>query len=398
MFSYAKNKNKALGGLAVCSRLMIVALILGVIGGCGASSPYYANSGSPDDVFSTQAEPQFTMFFIGDTGSPAAYPPEPNLVTLQHHLDTAGENSAVVFLGDNIYSYGLLPQNHPNRVETERRMDAQIKIVEDYPGQAIFIPGNHDWNDDRPKGLEAIKRQQKYIENRLGDMGFMPDDGCPGPVEVRLDSVNTLLVLDTEWWLYPHEKPRLEQCANGSKEQFVQAVDSLVQQNKDRNLFVAGHHPIYTNGKHGGYFPATDHLFPLLDISPLLYIPLPIYGSINPLYRKYQGYLQDVASGPYSKLRNELIKTFKAHPRLVYAGGHDHSLQHHPIGKQHYIVSGAGTVENYVRKGKSAAFAYSHKGFARIDRYANEVVLSFWIPQRNQKMGRMVYQTVLFKN
>lgn len=381
--------------------LMLAALIL-TTAGCGASSPYYKHAEERPDYRATELpapDNQFTLFLIGDTGDPSTEPLEPNLAALRRQLEEAGKHSAVVFMGDNIYTHGLLPEGHPERGDSERRIDTQLHILKGYPGRAFFIPGNHDWNNSEPNGLESILRQQNYIESESGGrIFFLPDNGCPGPVEVTLDSSNTLLLLDTSWWLYPHEKPGPDACSAGSEGLFIQAVDSLVRQNLDRNLFIAAHHPIFSNGTHGGYSPFTDHVFPLLRVHDALYIPLPVIGSAVPLYRKFVGYPQDLPYKDYKRLREQLIRIFQQHPRLTYASGHDHSLQYHPVDGRHYIISGSGTVESYVRRGKTAAFAYKHKGFARIDINETGVVLSFWTPEDDNPQGKPVYRRVLYTN
>lgn len=379
-------------------RAIVLALLaVFVAAGCSTTDPYYRYTGvNPAQPSPAAAEPLFTLFLIGDSGSPTADPLEPNLRVLRHHLQAAGEHSAVVFLGDNIYSYGLRPEGHPERALSEQRINTQLSILEAYSGQAYFIPGNHDWNDDEPGGLEAIVRQQRYIEQRLGDAAFAPDEGCPGPVEVPLGEAGTLLMIDTEWWLYPHDKPGPETCRYGTRPEMTAALDSLVQAHADRPLMVAGHHPLYSNGTHAGYFPATDHLFPLLDYSPVLYIPLPVIGSINPLYRRHVGYLQDLAGGEYRALREGLETVFRKHPRLLYASGHDHSLQYHRVGNIRQVLAGSGTVKSYARPGKTADFVYTHEGFARLDFYPDRALLTFWTPEGADERGRQVYGRELF--
>jgi hypothetical protein len=41
-------------------------------------------------------------------------------------------------------------------------------------------------------------------------------------------------------------------------------------------------------------------------------------------------------------LREALLERFGGYEGLVYAAGHDHSLQYHPAGGHHYLVSGSG--------------------------------------------------------
>jgi len=367
---------------------------------CGASTPYYQNDGDQPKATSNKINADstnFTLFFIGDTGAPLADPLEPSLQILQYQLNKAGEQSAVIFLGDNIYNNGLRPQGHPKRAQSERRINTQLQVFQNYKGKAIFIPGNHDWNNGRKNGLQAIQRQEAYIESAAtGNAFFLPNNGCPGPVEVQLGSSSVLLILDTEWWLYGHQKPGLQECEPGSKETVVQAVDSLVTQHKDRQIFVVGHHPMYSNGNHGGYFSWKKHLFPLQEIHPALYVPLPGFGSILPLYRKTVGFHQDITGKQYRQLQEQLTRIFEQAPNLTYTSGHDHSMQYHHINDQHYIISGSGTVKDYVRRGKSAGFAYQHKGFARIDIWQHKTVLSFWIPDDNRPKGKVVFRKILY--
>ncbi|MDA0714236.1 MAG: hypothetical protein O2867_09045 [Bacteroidetes bacterium] len=59
-------------------------------------------------------------------------------------------------------------------------------------------------------------------------------------------------------------------------------------------MVVVGHHPLKSNGEHGGRFTLKDHIFPLTAKFPNAYIPLPGLGSIYPLYRSMLGDKQDI--------------------------------------------------------------------------------------------------------
>ena len=39
------------------------------------------------------------------------------------------------------------------------------RIVKDFKGNTIFIPGNHDWYSN---GLKGLKRQEKYVTKTYG--------------------------------------------------------------------------------------------------------------------------------------------------------------------------------------------------------------------------------------
>ena len=97
----------------------------------------------PFSSIAFQANPPiYSVYLIGDAGEPYE---NPVLTLLKKELDMAGENAAVIFLGDNIYPKGMPPEDHPLRAEAELAIDGQINAVKDFAGKKVFIPGNHDW-------------------------------------------------------------------------------------------------------------------------------------------------------------------------------------------------------------------------------------------------------------
>ncbi|MFV1884039.1 MAG: hypothetical protein ACMZ7B_06105 [Balneola sp.] len=78
----------------------------------------------------------YQMFLIGDAGGAPLDRKEPALNLFKSFLDEAPEKSAAVFLGDNIYTYGLPDSAHPNRAVAEAKINAQLETVKnfgDYP-------------------------------------------------------------------------------------------------------------------------------------------------------------------------------------------------------------------------------------------------------------------------
>ena len=71
-----------------------------------------------------------------------------------------------------------------------------------------FIPGNHDWNFSSEGGLEAVIRQENFVEAYLQNLNvFLPSRGCPGPFPVFAGDKLVIILLDSEWWLTKHERP-----------------------------------------------------------------------------------------------------------------------------------------------------------------------------------------------
>jgi hypothetical protein len=107
----------------------------------------------------------------------------------------AGAKSTTIYLGDNIYEYGMPREGAYDRKASEERMIGQLDALRGYAGEKYMIPGNHDWKQGLSGGVEQVNREQAFVENFLtsdsasfaytGDF-FIPRNACPGPFEVRV--------------------------------------------------------------------------------------------------------------------------------------------------------------------------------------------------------------------
>ncbi|MDB5012946.1 MAG: Calcineurin-like phosphoesterase, partial [Daejeonella sp.] len=271
----------------------------------------------------------YEVFLIGDTGSIARSKPDQVMETLCAHLNPEQE-SAVVFLGDNIYPRGLPPKENLLRSDAECALKAHKKALENYHGKVVFITGNHDWNKGRKDGYEYALRQEKYLEKLFNKNVLLPSKGCPGPKEININEKLTLILINTQWWLQPGFRPIGKQCGCrvSSEEEFFEHLIKILDENKGKHIIVAGHAPVYSYAIHGGRYKFSHHIFPLTIYKKKAYIPLPIIGSLLPLYRKFFGAKEDIAHPRYRHLRHKLKDIFKNYPGLIYAAGHEHNLQH----------------------------------------------------------------------
>jgi hypothetical protein len=379
-------------------------LLLIIFASCSTSQTYINTEDGNPLNFTPPEESDlvYQVFLIGDAGSPSLDVQEPALKLFQQKLEEGGERSAAVFLGDNIYLYGLPDSTHPRRAFYEQRINEQLKTVENYPGRVVFIPGNHDWDDGRPNGLETVKRQERYVESYLNRGNtFVPDNGFPGPVSIKLLDDNDdprlredirLIVLDTQWWLHKYDKAYGN---TGDYELFdagdvLIELDDILKKQRNDNLIIAAHHPLKTNGNHGGYLPPSTHLKP------------PVFGSLYYLYRRVFGLPQDVHHHQYAKMVDALENLFDAYELedLIYASGHAHSLQYHKEEgtriNHHYLISGAGSKENWVASGRGSEFIYSGNGFMTVKYYGDgSVWMEAWAPQDDGSEGTMLYRNQL---
>jgi len=357
-----------------------------------SQKPFYADSEKEWNQRKTpKTPPVYSVFLIGDAGEPDFTKPSA-LKILEGHLKYADSNSIVVFLGDNIYPAGLPDSSAKDRDGAEGKINAQLDILKSFKGKVVFVPGNHDWDHWSQEGIEAIKREEAYIETYLNRGNtFLPDEGCPGPAVLELTDKLVLVSIDTQWWL--HEWDKNEKCAAPEDSSFIAELDSVLYAHRGKQIIAVAHHPILTNGNQGGYFSWKDHLFPLTAKYHNLYIPLPILGSIYPVSRKMARHIQDSNNPRYQSMRTALNTVFSKHPNLIFAAGHEHNLQYFSSDNVHYIVSGSGSKTTYAAKKHGASFTYQRQGFMKLSYYANgEMLLEAWVTNEEiDEKGRVVY-------
>jgi hypothetical protein len=70
-----------------------------------------------------------------------------------------------------------LPSETYNRYsDIKAALDSQINLLRGTQAKGYMIPGNHDWENGGAGGLEAIMRQQSYVDQfGGGKMEFYPN-------------------------------------------------------------------------------------------------------------------------------------------------------------------------------------------------------------------------------
>ncbi|MGA0555102.1 BamA/TamA family outer membrane protein [Larkinella sp. VNQ87] len=338
----------------------------------------------------------YTVFLLGDAGEPQPEGKDAVLRALHSQLKSTAPTSSLIFLGDNLYPRGLPDSTHSDRAEAEQRLRDQLAILTGFKGRTFMIPGNHDWEQGRREGWQRVRNQASFVAAELGrDDVFFPQDGCPGPVEVSLNPELTLVLIDTQWWLHPWDKPGEESdCEAKDLPSFLLLLDDVLARNQNRKVVLAGHHPMYSHGEHGGYFTLKDHLFPLTDINPNWYLPLPGLGSIYPVYRALLGNIQDIQHPKYKLMRNGIVTLLKKYRNVIYVNGHDHNEQLILRDSTYYVTSGSGSKSVAVKKGRNSLFASSTKGFARLDFLENgQTQIRFFAPDAAVETGRLLFET-----
>ena len=334
------------------------------------------------------------MYLIGDAGDAEGGKTPPALSLLEKKLKRAERNASVVFLGDNLYPDGLAPEeNAMEKQADEQKLKVQLDILRSFKGRIFFVSGNHDWYT---YGIEGLERERKFIEKHLGrDDVWFPDPGCGDPKEIDLTDDLTLVLIDSQWWLSNWKGiPEInEGCEVKSREVFRTFFEDAIKGNRQKNIVIAMHHPLFSNGPHGGQFTAKEHIFPLTQLHENLWIPLPVIGSVYPFARATAGARQDVAHPDYRDLRDLMLSIVQKNGSYIFAAGHEHSLQYMERDDQYFIVSGGGSKRTAARLGNNAFFSYGGQGFSQLDFYEDgSVWVQYWAADAPGGEGEVVFR------
>ncbi|MGH7679078.1 MAG: hypothetical protein ACRENU_11470 [Gemmatimonadaceae bacterium] len=298
-----------------------------------------------------------SLFLIGDAGETDPREVGSPLESLTVQASVAPERSIVLFLGDNVYPDGIPEEGRAESADARRRLVAQVQAIPK-GARGIFIPGNHDWAREQPFGLFSVRLQEKLIAELAHgrDIRMLPGNGCPGPVTIDAGRLR-IVALDTQWWLHDFiVRDGSTRCINTIAGVTAELRRQVVVRDTGRVVLVAGHHPLMTGGEHGGWC-----------------------GITGP-FRRFAGRAQDVMSGPNRRMRDSLESAFMVSRPLVYAAGHDHSLQVLRGGESvdYLLVSGAGSDAKSsctVRMRESRYTSQHRNGFMRLDIMRNRGVL-----------------------
>lgn len=328
-----------------------------------------------------QSEIEHTFYLIGDAGNSALNEKSEGLSYLEKHLGNADKNSTLVILGDNVYEKGIPNKKNPNYNLAKYRIEIQAAVAKKFNGKTIVIPGNHDWYS----GLEGLKRQEKIIEKELGKNTFLPENGCPlRDVEIS-DSI-VIIVVDTQWYLTDWDKhPNInDDCEIKTRTKFLDEFEGLIKKSRGKTTIIAMHHPMFSNGPHGGYYSFSSHMK-----------PVPVIGSLKNLLRKTTGISNtDLQNKHYNELKKHIVTIAQENEKSILVSGHEHSLQY--IVKDHLpqIVSGSGSKTTATKLTGSAKFAYGAQGFAKLIVYKDG---SSFVEFLTSKDDKIVYANQVLK-
>ncbi len=334
------------------TRILCCLLLVFVISSCATYKAQYKDENMQSSIPDKEIEHSF--YLIGDAGASELGSTSLALQAFEKELNEASENSTAIFLGDNIYQRGFVDQDNPKHELAKHRIEVQTNVVRNYKGRTIFIPGNHDWYS----GLEALKRQERFVEEKLGKNTFLPENGCPLE-RINISDEIVLLIVDPEWYITKWDRhPNInDNCEIRTRERFWEEFGGEIKKARGKTTVIALHHPLYTNGPHGGQYSVGSHMS-----------PLPVLGTLKNLLLKTGGLSPaDLMHSRYNEFKNRAVALAQENDKVILVSGHEHSLQYLLQDNLVQIVSGSGSKTTATRNVYGGQFSYGSPGYARLD-------------------------------
>ena len=315
----------------------------------GAGEEPYIRPDLPAEAVAVGGQVAYRVILVGDTGEPLAG--DPTLAAIGQWA-VPRERAAVVLLGDNLYPSGLAADDRARGEAILRQQLAATSALR------IFVPGNHDWGSSPQDwtGARVVAQQEFVLAWPEGDVDFLPRDGCTGPaVRELLKPMDGLergvAVVAIDWMPWFSPVADTSECPDGD---FAARLDAAFAALKRHFVVVVSHFPLRSGGTHAG-FSRGFIIDRIIDFYHLLR-PRPPLDLDHPQYRVRAQQVQDALA---------------KHRPLVYAAGHDHSLQlfaADEVARMH-IVSGAGSAGKVssVTAVAGTIFAHAVPGFAVLD-------------------------------
>jgi hypothetical protein len=226
---------------------------------------------------------------------------------------------------------------------------------------------------------------------------MVPPNGCAGTFVETLGLANgrklALVGLDTESLMNAPQ----EGCQPATREGVLGLVGSAVHA-PDTDAIVFAHHPPASHGPHGGYAfmgrrDWTSWRNSLLGVvvgRPLSWIVHLVTGGRVPTLPLRE----DLSSGIYKRMARALEDAAApaAGQSVIFAGGHDHSLQllRRPSGALVAVSGSASNLTPICEGGRDLLLGLDKRGFMYADYFADGTVTLVALPLRMAADGAVL--------
>ncbi|MCG2610944.1 metallophosphoesterase [Flavobacterium sp. SM15] len=367
-----------------------------ILQACATYHPQYGKQTvvSTEQLPSDSLKTIHTFYLIGDAGNADDAQTQQTLSQLEKRLLTSDKNATLLFLGDNIYPLGMpSDKNDLEYAAAATKLSNQLKITENFKGKTFVIPGNHDWYH----GIKGLQQQELFVNEYLKEKkAFLPRKSC-GIESVNINDQIGLIVIDSQWFLedWDNQPTINDNCDIKTREKFFEELESLINKNQNKTTLIAIHHPLLSNGPHGGQFSWDKQLYP-----SKLKIPVPVLGSYINLLRKTSGISpQDLQNKQYQAFVKRFMPMIQNKENVLVVSGHEHNLQYIEYEGIKQVVSGSASKKEAARAIYPTNFSYGGHGYVMVQVKENgSSVVRFFSSDNNQEQELFAHTAITTQN
>ena len=338
-----------------------IACIILTLNACATYKAQYAPAIKNQKA--VKLNPVHTFYIAGGIGNMDGETNPKTLSLLESYLEKANAASTLIYTGDNI------SEEEENWKKDKLLIDQQITLTKNFKGNTIFIPGNNEWKSYNTKKIEKV---EKYLDDMDKEhLKFYPKNVCPIEHQVINDDLD-LILIDSKWFItnWSRIEDINKKCTDiVTRRRFAEELEGYINDGQGKNIVIAMHHPIFSNGVYAGKQTLKSNL-----------LPIPILGSIRNGIMNLGAFSPELLnSRRYNYLRILVSSLAKASDRITIVSGHEESLQYLTGGDIHQVISGSLSARTATHRttdrintiGGSlkyeGKFTYGQKGFAKLD-------------------------------
>ena len=337
---------------------------------------------------------EYSTLMVGDLG----YDYARGLTTLEamvRAMPEGNKNSSLLLLGDITGPNGLAKNKKGD--DERAHLDAVIDRLQRVPGKIFYTPGESELADDGQ--FSRLERLEDYFDDHSEKkVRFMPNNACSGPDDEQLHEGVGLIGMSTAWYMadWSRDEEVSEGCDYTNRDAMTFAMADEIKGYRDQVKIVMMHHPLQANGNRGGQYSLNQHLFPLTDLIPGAYVPLPVVGSVYRIIQGVGGGPQDINSLRYQQFINKVKAGIDDEINVVFVSAHEHNMM--LVHEKEYvqIVAGSGSVRGPGVGGNDANFVQGAVGYSRMDFYDDgSVYAGFYTVDESGQEQRTFYRRII---
>lgn len=338
---------------------------------------------------------EYSTFLVGDLG----YDYERGQTTLDamiRAMPPGKKKSSLMLLGDITGTEGLRKQGG----ETEDHLTAIGKMLRQVPGKVFYTPGENELG--RSGNFGRLDRVEDFFEDNEEAFGkkvhFMPNNQCSGPDDEEIFDRVGLIGINTAWYMadWSRDEEVSEGCDYRNRDAMTAALADEIKGYRDQVKIVMMHHPLQGNGNRGGKYSLKQHLFPLADLIPGAYLPLPVVGSLVRAVQSVGGGTQDINNLRYQEFVRKVTGGIDDEINVIFVSGHEHNMMLVHEKEYMQVVAGSGSVRGPANGGNDANFVAGQIGYSRLDFYDDGSVYNgFYGVDEAGEETRLFYRRII---